>query len=66
VSQTIGSPDFPVLFNRRALVAEQNPGLKDGWVFPNGAGHPMQNGSLSKHADINKRMTIHGLRRERD
>jgi integrase len=56
--------------HRRGLVANQNPGLDEGWVFPNGAGHPTQNGALSKpnrlvlkHAEINKRMTIHGLRR---
>jgi len=39
-------------------------------VFPNAAGHPAYNGSLStpnrrvlKHADITKRFTVHGLRR---
>jgi integrase len=56
--------------HRRALVAEQNPGLKDGWVFPNRMGRPAQNGTLCtpnrrvlKHAGIFKRVTIHGLRR---
>lgn len=40
------------------------------WVFPNGAGKPRANGSLSErgravlaHAKITKRFTIHGLRR---
>jgi len=56
--------------HRRKLVEEQQPGLKEGWVFPNGAGQPRANGSLSdasrrvlKKAGITKRVTIHGLRR---
>ena len=52
------------------MVEAQHPGLKIGWAFPNGAGQPRANGSLSdasrrvlKRAGITKRVTIHGLRR---
>ena len=56
--------------DRRTMVAEQHPGLEQGWVFANLEGHPMYNGCLSKqnrkvlkHAEIAKHVTIHGLRR---
>lgn len=56
--------------HRRKLVEDQHPGLQAGWVFPNGAGHPRANGSLSdanrrvlKLAGLTKHVTIHGLRR---
>jgi integrase len=56
--------------HRRGMVEAQHAGLKDGWVFANGAGKPQSNGSLCaenkavlKHAGITKRVTIHGLRR---
>jgi len=52
------------------MVAEQHPGLKEGWVFANTKGYPAYNGSLFKHnrnvlkhAGIRKHVTIHGLRR---
>jgi integrase len=56
--------------HRTRMVAEQHPGLSSGWVFPNDAGKPRVNGSLShqsqrvrKHAGITQKLTIHGLRR---
>lgn len=65
-------PELAVILaeHRRRLVETQHPGLKQGWVFANGAGKPMPNGCLYKqnlkvlkHARIEKHVTLHGLRR---
>lgn len=56
--------------HRRRLLAEQNPGLEAGWVFPASNGKLPANGRLADEnrevlaaAAIDHRVTIHGLRR---
>jgi hypothetical protein len=60
-----------LLGDRRAqLVAQQAPGLSEGWVFPTSEGTLMAHSALTKplktalkEAGIEKRFTIHGFRR---